>query len=313
MKISDALMKFCRENIPLFGVFFSIILFSILTPFFYKPVNIINILLYTAINGIMAIGLTPVVIGGSFDLSIGSAMALCAAIAIGLQKYLPIPLSILIAIMVGTLIGVFNGLLITKARINSFIATLATYILLYGMLLLYTKEKSIYPDNDVYKMISEGTFLRINYPIWILFITLILTHIMLIKTRVGRYIYAMGGNEYISRLFGINIDMIRILTFVICGIFSSISGILLSARVNSASPLFGQNTMLIVFGAVILGGTSIKGGEGTVIKSFIAVLFLSILQNSFTLLGVPIYYQLYIWGGALIIITTLDRRKHKEL
>ncbi|MBM3706786.1 MAG: ABC transporter permease [Actinobacteria bacterium] len=305
--------RFSRDNIPFYTLILLVIFLSSISPYFYKPGNIMIILQNAAINGAVAIGATLVIIAGEFDLSIGTTMTLTAAFAVGFQRYFSsIFLVCFIAIISGMMVGLFNGLLVTKARLNSFIATLGTFIMLDGIILLYTHSESLRAINENYALISEGKLLNIRYPIWVIAFLLILTHFFLTKSRIGRYIFAIGGNKSISNLFGINTDKIKIFTFMFCGAFAAISGILLSSRVMSASPLFGERTMLIVYGAIFLGGTSLRGGEGGVIKTMIAILVLSLLQNAFGILGIPLPYQLYVWGGILILMVTLDRKKHQK-
>jgi ribose transport system permease protein len=208
-------------------------------------------------------------------------------------------------------IGLINGLIVTKGKVNSFIATLGMSLMLDGFVLIFLKNSSLLGINKEYVYISDGKLFFINFPIWLLIIALIISYLILKRSILGRRFYAIGGNDYICKVFGINTDFYKIIAFIICGMLSSFSGIILSSHLNMISPDFGKTTMLIVISAVVFGGTSLKGGEGGIVNSYISVLIFTILANGFGLLGIGMYYQQYIWGFAIIAVLTIDKYKHK--
>jgi len=305
------ILLFIRKNIPLFVLLFLLILFSSINSNFLNFGNIINILNLTAIYGIMAAGVTFVMIAGGIDLSIGATLALSAAFAIGFQRYFSMTAAVLMGIGVALLIGWINGLLIAKLKINPFIATLGMNIAIYGLVMIYTNNEVIYANNEKYIYFSRGRLFFIDFPIWVLLLVFIIGYLILMKTRYGKMIYAIGGNEYITKLFGINVDRIKIISYMICSFLCALSGIIVSSRINSVLPNLGQNALLIVIGAVVFGGVSLNGGEGNILNSLIAVLIFAILENAFGLMSFPYYLKQYIWGAILIGIIILDRKKHQ--
>jgi ribose transport system permease protein len=308
-KDSDLLARM-YNRIPFIILILMVILFSILSPYFYRLNNIRNILLGITVNGTIAIGATFVMIGGGLDLSIGSIMAMSAVTSvITLNAFDSVLLAIIIALLTGMFFGFINGVLVTKGRINPFIATLGTFIALTGLVSFMTNNSTIKAEPFSYSYISQGRLLYVNFPIWILVIFFITSNLILVRTLLGRRVYSLGGNEAVCKLMGISVDNIKIFTYVFSGFCCAVAGIFISSRVHAASVGFGQFTMFQVLGAVILGGVSLQGGEGTVYKAFVGVLILAILSNAFGLMGVHIFTQRYIWGGLLILVTIMDTLK----
>ena len=312
MKKNNILIKFIKNNIPFLILVFLVIISPFLTKSFLVPRNILSIFLDVSIFGIMAIGVTFALILGCFDLSIGAMMALSAALAVGMQEYVNIYLSVIIAIVACLLAGLINGLLVTKARINPFIATLGTNMTIYGIVYLYTNYNTINAVHDKYVYINDGKLFYINFPIWLLIFFYIIASIVLYKTKYGKIVYSIGGNEYISRLFGINTHLYKIITYILSGFFCAISGVIVSSRVMAAIPSFGENAMLIVVGGVVMGGISILGGIGKLHKAIVGIFMLSVLQDIFALLNIPYGHQQYIWGAVFVIVVILDRRRHQK-
>jgi len=313
----ENLKKFYRylidEGIIIILLLALIIVFSFLSPIFLTPNNLINIFLNVAIDGLMAIGVTLVVISGGIDLSIGSVMALSATLAVKLQGIFNIFFAVAIAVFAGIIIGLINGLLVTRAKINPFISTLGMFITLKGLVYLILENKALRTENILYKNITHGKLFMVNFPIWVFFIILIITYFLLSRTILGKRIYAIGGDKFISVLFGLNYNSISLFVYTFSGFCAAVSGIILSSRASMVSPLFGETTMLMVIGAVVLGGVSLAGGKGTVIKSFIGILIFSIIQNAFGLLGFDIDYQMGVWGALLVTIITISDFKEKVL
>jgi len=305
------ILLFIRKNIPLFVLLFLLILFSSINSNFLNFGNVISILNLTAIYGIMVAGITFVIIAGGIDLSIGATLALSAAFAIGFQRYFSMTTAVLMGIGVALLVGWINGLLIAKLKINPFIATLGMNIAIYGLVMIYTNNEVIYANNEKYIYFSRGRLFFIDFPMWVLLLVFIIGYLILMKTRYGKMIYAIGGNEYIAKLSGINVDRIKITSYMICSFLCALSGIILSSRINSVLPNLGQNATFIVIGAAVFGGVSLNGGEGNILNSLIAVLIFAILENACGLMSFPYYLKQFVWGAILVGIIILDKRKHQ--
>lgn len=284
----------------LIAFLFLIIIISILTPNFLSWTNIINVFRQSSIVGIMAVGTTFVIIGGGFDISVGSLLALTAAMAVGLQTYMHWILSIIVVIGVGALFGVLNGVLSAKIHIPAIIATLGTMTIIRGLVYMYTGGYPLYVESKGFSFIGNGYIGPIPFPIILLIVMVILGQFILTKTRFGRYACAIGGNKEATRLSGVKVDYYLILTFVMGGIMASISGIVYASRLLSVTPLAGQGYELDAIASTVIGGTSVSGGEGSVLRTLIGALLLTMITNSFNLLGINLYVQ-YIFKGIVIL------------
>ena len=273
---------------------------SISTPFFLSWNNILNIFRQTSIVGIMAIGSTFVIIGGGFDISVGSLLALTAAMAVGLQSYMAWPFAIIVVIAVGAGFGLINGLLSSKIRIPAIIATLGTMTIIRGVVYMYTGGYPLYVDSPGFAFIGSGRIGSIPFPIILLLIMVAFWQFILVKTRLGRYTCAIGGNKEASRLSGIKVDFYMTMTFVIGGSMAAVSGIVYAARLLSVTPLAGQGYELDAIASAVIGGTSVAGGEGSVFRTLIGALLLTMITNAFNLLGIRLYIQ-YVFKGLVIL------------
>jgi len=277
----------------------------LMSPNFLTVRNISNVLLQTSINGIIALGMTFLLISGDFDLSVGSVMALSAALAIGLQSR-GILTACIIAVVLGSAIGLLNGFLVTKAKINAFIVTLGTMTMVRGIVLAYTNQRPISGTNSSFLNLSGSSWLGIPIPAFIFFAGVIVSHIILTYNSLGRNCFAIGGNREASIFSGIRVDRYRIIYFTICSFTAAIAGIVLASRLNTASPVYGQDTAIMVVAAVLLGGTSLAGGSGSVIQTLAGVMIIGVLNNSLNLMNVFSYYQGLIIGIILVVVTILD-------
>jgi len=273
---------------------------SIITPNFLSWANILNILRQSSIIGIMAIGTTFVIIGGGFDISVGSLLALTAAMCVGLQHHMHWSFAILLVLIVGALVGLLNGFLTAKIHIPPIIVTLGTMTIIRGLVYLYTGGYPLYVEAPDFAFIGTGYLGPIPFPVVILAIMVALWQFILVKTRFGRYACALGGNKEAVRLSGVKVDYYHILTFVVGGLMASMAGVVYAARLLSVTPLAGQGYELDAIASTVIGGTSVSGGEGSVVRTLIGVLLLTIIANAFNLLGVHIYVQ-YVIKGAIIL------------
>jgi ribose/xylose/arabinose/galactoside ABC-type transport system permease subunit len=268
--------------------------------------NLQNLATMVSIEGIMVVGMTVVMIGRGFDLSVGSVMALSGVIAISLQP-LGLPVATVLALAAAATAGVANGLLITQARVNPFIATFGTMIVIRGLVMTITDGQPAVGVNYDFMELGRGRIFGFPIPAVILAVLLLLGHFLLVRTRFGRHVYALGGNEESARLSGISTNKAKVATYVLCSLTAGIAGIVLASRLNTGSPIIGENTALNVIAAVLLGGTTLSGGVGTMTGSLAGLLTIGVLGNGLNLLEIPVYYQRVALGVLLVGLVVLDR------
>jgi len=257
----------------------------------------------SSIIGVMAIGTTFVIAGGQFDISVGSILALTAAMVLGLQLFIPWYFAIIAVLLVGAFIGLINGVLHTKIKIVGIMVTLATMTIIRGLTYIYTGGYPIMGGrSEIFTFIGSGYLGFVPFPIIIWISMVILYQFILYKTKLGRYSLAIGGNKEAARLSGVPVDFYHILTFVIGGLMAAMSGIIYASRLNSATPLAGQGYELDAIAATVIGGTSVFGGEGSVVGTMVGVLLLAVIGNCFNLLGVQVYYQYLIKGIVILAV-----------
>lgn len=297
----------------LIGFLFISIVVSIITPNFLTYINILNIIRQSTIIGLMAIGTTYVIIGGDFDISIGATLALTAAIVIGFQEYVPWYIAIVIALLVGSLIGFVNGILTAKVKMIGILVTVATMTIVRGLTYLYTGGYPIVGKSESFKFIGSGYVGFLPFPIIIWIVMVIFWQFILSKTKLGRYTLAVGGNKEVARLSGVPVDFYKIMTFIIGGLMAAMGGIIYASRLNVATPLAGGGYELDAIASTVIGGTSVSGGEGSVVGTVIGVLLLAVIGNVFNLLGVHVYIQYVIKGIVIIAVVGFDSyTKYRE-
>ena len=285
------------------------VVLSFLSPYFFTTNNILNIIRQTSIYGIIAVGMTFVILTGGIDLSVGSILALSGAIAAGMMKNQgSAPLvAALVAILVGAGIGLINGLLVTVGKIAPFVVTLGMVTIARGLTLIYTKGYPISGFSPEFRYLGGGYILGIPVPVIVFIAMVALAWFILNHTRLGRYTYAIGGNEETVKLSGINVKFYKSMVYVIVGIMSSLSALILSARLNSAEAVAGQGYELDVIAAVVIGGTSLSGGCGSIIGTLIGALLIGTINNGMNLLGISPYFQQVVKGALIIGAVILDR------
>ena len=293
-------------------LFLLIILFIILTTFlsddFLKTRNIQNLLFAISVEGLMVIGMTIVMIGRGFDLSIGSVMALSGVLVMDFQ-YLGIIPSCLIGILSGLILGLFNGFLVAYIKINPFISTLGTMVMVRGLVMTYTNARPSVGENFDFMMLAREKFFGVPL-LFIIFLFFSIIFIIIIKrTLYGRYIYALGGNEEALRLSGVNVKIIKLSSYAICGFFAGLAGIILAARLNTGSPIIGEKTALNVIAAVLLGGTTLSGGVGSMFGSICGLFSIGIAINVMNIFNIQSYIQKIFIGLLLILLILYGKRK----
>jgi ribose transport system permease protein len=279
---------------------------SIVTPNFLSVRNILNILRQSSIVGVMAIGTTFVIIGGGFDICVGSLLALTAAMTLDLQRFMPWPLVMVLVLGVGVVVGIINGVLTAKIHIVAIITTFGMMTILRGLTYLYTRGYPIMGSAESFKFIGSGYLGPIPFPIIIFIAMVVFWQYILRKTKLGRYSCAVGGNKEAARLSGVPVDFYHIMTFVIGGLMAALAGIIYASRLFSATPLAGQGYELDAIASTVIGGTSVSGGEGSVIGTLVGVLLLNVVSNMFNLLGIQVYIQYLIKGIIILTVVGFD-------
>jgi len=309
----NTLLKYVSK----FGLYIAFVLLcavlSILSPTFLTIENVLNVLRQISINGIIAVGMTFVIITGGIDLSVGSILALSAVTACSFAHpdTYPLIVPILIGLAVGLLCGVINGVIISYGKVAPFIVTLGMLTIARGASMVYTNGRPVINLSDAYNNIGGGYLFGIPIPIYILLLTIVIGAFILRYTKFGRHIYAVGGNELASRLSGLNINLIKIAVYAIAGLTAGLSGVVLSSRVMTGSPAIGQGYELDAVAAVVIGGTSLTGGVGSVGGTIVGALIIGVMNNGLDLLNVSSYYQ-QIVKGIIIISAVLFDKRNKE-
>lgn len=288
------------------------VLIGLLNPTFFHLDNLVNILRSTSFAFIVGIGMTMVLISAGLDLSIGSVFALggCAT-GYALVWGLPLPFAILFGMLAGMLIGLINGLIIVRIRIPTFITTLGMLYMARGLVLVTTQGVPIYPLPDGFLAIGQESIAGLPYVVWIAFVLGIAADFMLRQMTYGRAIYAIGGNEETARLSGIRVNPIKLSLYVTVGMLAAFAGILQSARLGSGQPNLGQGFELEVIAAVIIGGTSLFGGAGTILGTFLGALFLTVLKNGMSMVHIRPDWQQIVIGLIIVIAAGIDQWRRK--
>jgi len=293
-----------------------IVFFGFASANFLEFDNIVAILQATAVNGVLAVASTFVIITAGIDLSVGTLMTFCAVMAGVALTYLglPLPFGIASAILFGALCGCVSGSLIAKLKIPPFIATLGMMMLLKGLSLVISGTKPIYfNDTPSFTAISQDSLIGAVIPslpipnaVLILFLVAIVASVVLNKTLLGRYTFALGSNEEAVRLSGVNVDFWKIVVYTVSGGICGIAGLLIASRLNSAQPALGQGYELDAIAAVVIGGTSLSGGAGTILGTIIGAFIMSVLTNGLRILSVAQEWQTVVTGTIIILAVYAD-------
>lgn len=298
------------------GLIIMFIIFSLASENFFQFSNIVGILLATSVNGILAIGATFVIITAGIDLSVGTVMTL-AAVMTGVfitNLGFPVWLGVLGGLATGGLAGLTNGVVISKMRIPPFIATLGMLYIAKGLSLVISGLKPIYfSDTPTFNDIAMGSVTGAIIPgfdipnaVLIFFGAAIIANIILTKTILGRYTFALGSNEEATRLSGVNVSAWKIAVYTLAGLFSGLAGVVIASRLNSAQPALGAGYELEAIAAVVIGGTSLSGGEGTILGTVIGAFVISVLTNGLRILSIPQEWQIVITGAIVILAVWAD-------
>ena len=299
----------------IFVVFIIIcLILSFISPQFLTISNWKIIITQASINALLAFGVTFVIITGGIDLSLGSMVAVTGVTAAMLAHpdTFPVALPIFAGLFAGLLMGVFNGFIITKSKIAPFIVTLGTMTIGRGLALILSKGRPVSNLSDSFNFIGGGDIFGIPFPIIVLIVIFIICLLILKKTLLGRYIYAIGGNEQAARASGININQVKMAVYSISGLLAGLAGILLTSRITTGQPNAGAGFELDAIAAAVIGGTSTSGGIGTMTGTLIGVLLIGVINNGLYLLNVTSYYQQVVMGIIIIGAVVLDSWNQKS-
>jgi len=313
MKRQEFIIHYGRQFGTLLGLIGLCVVLWILTPHFLTVSNLLNVAQQTSINAIIAVGLTFVIITAGIDLSVGSILAFSGVVlASALQAGCPIPLAMLVGLAVGMMCGLVNGVLISFGRIPPFISTLGMMSVARGSALLYTGGRPVSGFSESFRFLATGKIFFIPAPVVIMLIVYLIAYFVLNRTKFGRYTYAIGGNEEAAILSGINVKLYKTMVYGICGMLSALGAIILTARLNSAQPIAGMMYELDAIAATVIGGTSLMGGQGSVIGTLIGAFIMGVLRNGLNLLGVSSFIQQVVIGSVIIIAVLMDMALKKQ-
>lgn len=318
---SATLLKF-RSLIALFLL---CLVISLLSDKFFTVDNGWNVLRQISVNICISTGMTLVVLTAGIDLSVGSVLAFCGALTAGLLKsgiaipslnlYIGFTLlgAIIAGLIAGSLLGAFNGWAITRFRVPPFVATLAMLAMARGFTMLWTAGFPVSALGADFTYIGTGWFLGIPVPVWITAVIVLMAMLVTRKTRLGRHIYAVGGNEGAARLSGISVGRVKVIAYMIAGLLAAVGGIMVTARLDSAQPNAGESYELDSIAAVVIGGTSLSGGRGTVLGTVQGAMIIGVLNNGLVLLNVSPFWQQVVKGAVILLAVVIDKsNKEKE-
>lgn len=289
-----------------------VVVIGTISPQFRTVNNIFSLLRQSSVNGLIAFGMTFVILTGGIDLSVGAVLALSTVFAASMiSAGVPVPVAMLISLIIGIVLGLISGFLVSKGRLQPFIATLVTMTIYRGITMIYTNGKPIsnLGNSEFLKFIGRGEFLGIPVPVWILLVTFLIFFFLLKKTVLGRKIYAVGSNQKAAAIAGVNINKIKLFVYSVSGFMSALAGIILLSRLGSAQPVLGIGYELDAIAAVALGGTSLSGGRGRFYGTLIGVLIIAVLNNGLNILGVSSYYQDVAKGIVILIAVLSDKER----
>ena len=307
-------MMLAKNYLSKYGILMALlvicIVLSFATPYFFTAQNLLIVLRQVSINGILAIGVTFVIIAGGIDLSLGSVIALTGVIAASFAHpgTYPLIVPLLLAILSGVLIGAVNGLTITIGRVAPFIVTLGMMTIARGLALVLSNGRPVTNLSPSFNFIGGGNVFGIPVPILIFAFVIVVSSIILKYTRIGRYVYAVGGNENAARASGILVNRVKLFAYIMCSGLAALAGIVLASRITTGQPNAGIAYELDAIAAVVIGGTSLLGGRGSIAGTVIGVLIIGVINNGLDLLNVSSYYQQIIKGIIIVGAVLLDRK-----
>jgi ribose transport system permease protein len=284
----------------------TVLLLTLTTSGFLTVSNIKNIFIQISLYGIVAFAMTISIIGGEFDLSVSSLLGVITILFTDIAKRVNVPAAITICVITGLIVGLINGFMVSKLKINAFVATLAMMLMLKGFALTYTNGRPINFPNQTLNTFGNGDLLGIPHITLFYLAAFVITWYVLRNTKFGRNVYATGGNPMVAKMVGINVDFYKTMLFVILGFSTSVAGVLLAMRLSSGNTLYGGDLTMSVVAGVVIGGTSLSGGRGSAVKTFWGMLFIGVLFNGLQRMAVQANWQDVIKGSILIVVVSID-------
>jgi ribose transport system permease protein len=306
-------MKLTQKLLPFLSLIALFVALSIASPYFLTANNLASVARQTAVFNTMALGMTIVIISGGIDLSVGSILGLSGLIGtMALEKGYPIPVGILIGLLIGTLCGFANGLMVAKLRIPPFVVTLGTLGIFRGLALIFSNGLPVHRIPPGFSFLGEGNLLGVPFVVWLLVICAVAVHVVLEHTRLGRYAFSIGSNKVASIYAGIPVDFHVVAVYAIGGTLTGLAGMIEASRLMTGQPTAGQGYELQAIAAVVIGGGSLNGGEGSVVGTLIGAFIMGLLSNGADLLNISNYWQQAIIGAVIILAVTLDELRKRR-
>jgi ribose transport system permease protein len=286
----------------------------IATPNFFTPTNLSSVVRQTAVINIMALGMTMVIITGGIDLSVGSILALAGCLGtMTMTSGLPVGAGIAVGILVGCLAGLMNGVLTTRLRINPFIVTLGTLLIIRGMALILTNGMPVQNVPKGFSFLGEGSIAGVPFVLVLLLVIALIVHVILEHTKLGRYAFAIGSNADAAFYAGIPVKFHTTMIYGICGMLTGLAGMIESSRLMTGQPTAGQGYELPAIAAVVIGGGSLRGGEGGVVGTLIGAFIMGLLSNGCDLLGIQPFVQQATIGAVIILAVSVDELRKRKM
>lgn len=310
---SSKLLEFSKQLGPTFVLIVLCIVAGILSPVFFTMSNLMNIVLQVSIIAVIAAGMTFVILTGGIDLSVGSILGLTGVLLAGIFKATDsVFLAAVASIVIGGLLGLVNGVLVSYGNVPPFCATLGVMAMARGLAFVYTKGSPISSFPRQLRFFGSAYIGAVPVPVIEAILIFIAAWYILTKTPLGRSIYAIGSNEQAARLSGIKTDFYKVLVYVISGILTGFAALMFVGRINSAHPLAGQGYELDAIAAVVIGGTSLSGGQGSIAGTFLGALIMGVIRNALNLLNVDAYWQQVVIGAVIVAAVLVDWRSKKQ-
>ena len=302
-----------QRLLPFLSLIVLFIALTIASPNFFTSTNLSSVVRQTAVINIMALGMTMIIINGGIDLSVGSILAMGGLLGtMAMEKGLSIPTGVLLGILTGLACGLANGLMITQLRIQPFIVTLGTLGIFRGTTLIISNGLPVHQIPERFSYIGEGNLLGVPFVLWILVVCAVITHVLLEHTRLGRYTFAIGSNREAAVYAGIPVKFHTTAVYAIGGMLTGLAGMIEASRLMTGQPTAGQGYELQAIAAVVIGGGSLQGGEGSVMGTLVGAFIMGLLSNGSDLLGVSPYLQQAIIGAVIILAVTLDEVRKRR-
>lgn len=302
-----------QRLLPFFTLIALFIILSIASPNFLTSTNLSSVVRQTAVINIMALGMTVIIISGGIDLSVGSILALAGLLGTMMMEKHGIAVGIVTGLIFGTLCGFANGLMTTTLRISPFIVTLGTMGIYRGIALIISKGLPVHQIPPSYSFLGEGTVLGVPFVLWILLLCAAVIHIILEHTRLGRYAFSIGSNPDAAYYAGVPVRFHIMAVYAIAGLLTGLSGMIEASRLMTGQPTGGQGYELTAIAAVVIGGGSLRGGEGSVLGTLVGAFIMGLLANGSDLLGTNPYWQQVIIGAVIILAVSVDELRKRRV